>query len=109
MLHKIIACIAPVSLATIWLERLLGKKNICVANIVDMDLCIDQQEAKRYLRLCPTVPYVLSFANSEGLAMFKNGFNEPRYLGAPGLDRTFTNTMYRRSWEILVVSVERGR
>jgi hypothetical protein len=42
MLHKIMACIAPVSLATIRLERLLGKKNICVANIVDTDFCINQ-------------------------------------------------------------------
>ena len=42
MLHKIIACVAPVSLTTIRLERLLGKKNISVANIVDMDFCVDQ-------------------------------------------------------------------
>jgi hypothetical protein len=42
MIHKIIASIAPVSLTTIRLERLVGKKNICVANIVDMDFCIDR-------------------------------------------------------------------
>jgi hypothetical protein len=29
--------------------------------------------------------------------MFKNGFDKPRYLDAPGLDRTFTNTVYRGS------------
>jgi hypothetical protein len=98
MQHKIIACIASASLTTIRLERLLSKKKkICVANIVDIDFRIDQQEAKRYLRLCPTVPHVLPFANSEGLAVFKNGFSKPRYLDAPGLDRTFTNTVYRGS------------
>jgi hypothetical protein len=42
MLHKIIACIAPVSPVTIPLERLLGKKDVCIANIIDMDFCIDR-------------------------------------------------------------------
>jgi hypothetical protein len=41
MQHKIIACIASASLTTIRLERLLSKK-ICVANIADMDFCINQ-------------------------------------------------------------------